>query len=198
MELSISEAGKLLGVHRSTLHEWIDKGYIQRNKTTKLIDTDQIVERLRVLGRARGRVAGWAYKETELSTNGDIAVTLERGVVIFSDIFKTLPPRQQGWIRRAIFDKIGDPNLLEQKEVPIRTPKKKPKETRQERVWNNVLVRGTLNPKFKTQSPAVRGLAKKIKKVALLEEANLEVPEELLSEIDSTIEPAKPQSVESK
>jgi len=198
MELSISEAGKLLGVHRSTLHEWIDKGYIQRNKTTKLIDTDQIVERLRVLGRARGRVAGWAYKETELSTNGDIAVTLERGVVIFSDIFKTLPPRQQGWIRRAIFDKIGDPNLLEQKEVPIRTPKKKPKETRPERAWNDVLVRRTLNPKFTIKSPAIRAWAKKLKKILLSEEANLEVSEEMLRELDSIIEPAKPQFVESK
>ena len=55
-----------------------------------------------------------------------------------------------------------------------------------------------MNPKFTIKSPAIRAWAKKLKKILLSEEANLEVSEEMLRELDSIIEPAKPQFVESK
>jgi hypothetical protein len=198
MELSIIEAGKLCKVHRNTLHEWIKKGWIHQNKKNGMVETTEIVERLQVKGRTNGRVAGWAYEDAELSKNADIGITLERGVVILSDVLKPLSPAQQSWIRRTIFARIGDPKLLEQKEVATGTSKRKPRETRQERAWNNVMVRGPLNPKVHIYSQAIRAWAKKFKRVVLLEEAKLDVPEKLLRELDLIIEPPKPQSVESK
>jgi hypothetical protein len=191
MELSISEAGKLLGVHRSTLHEWLTKGWIKKNKKTGLVEIAEIVERLRNMGRIKGRAAGYAYKDAQLSNTGDIAVTLERGVVILAEIFKTLSSEQQTWIRRSIFDRIGDPRLLEQKEEPVDTSQMVLAETQQEQTWNNLLVRGTLKPKVHTSSPAIRAWGKKFKKRVLLEAADLAVPEELLNELSSIIEPSK-------
>jgi hypothetical protein len=185
MGVPIIEAGKLLGVHRATLHRWLKNGLITKDPETGLVELGQIVKKLdeRTGGKkgARGRPAGSAYKGARLSKVGDLGATLERAVVVLSDILGALSPSQREWVKTAIVKRVGDPKLLTKVVLPVEAAEMAIVETQQEQSWNNELVRKTLSAKVNTHAPDILVWGEKMKMRGIYEKAGLPVPQELLT-----------------
>jgi predicted DNA-binding transcriptional regulator AlpA len=191
MGVTIKEAAEEMGVSRSILYKWIEKGLLHRDEATRMVKIGDVAELVGTRRSAKGRAAGWAHKERARSKVLDLGMMLERSVVLLSGVMRALSPAQRSWVKDAILAKIDDPKLVQKTEVPIPVSLMAIEETQQEQVWNNVLVRGTLSPEVLTSAPDVRAWGPPIKRLGSYEKEGLDLPDDLRADLNSMAAPSK-------
>jgi len=158
MKLTLSDAGKLTKVHRSTLDRWIKKKYLKRENG--LVETDEIYALM------EGRKAGKAYKTVEPSAAGEYGITLERALVVIAGVLKAVPESQHPWLKQRIHAIIDNPKLLAVEPEPSKEAVSKTEADQPgtfEDVWGKVFSPSSISANLDTESAEAKGLGDELK-----------------------------------